>query len=413
MRVAIVHDWLYTLGGAEKVLAAMLRCFRQADLFCLFDFLSQDDRQKVGYKTSQVSFMQHIPGMRANHRRFLPIMPIAIEQLDLSGYDIVISSSYAVAKGVITGPDQLHVAYVHSPMRYAWDLQHQYLKESGLEGGLKSIITRFLLHRIRLWDVRTAHGPNDYVANSHFIGRRIQKVYGRNARVIHPPVRVPATYKPVPVGRQFMTASRLVPYKNARCIVEAFQHLPEERLVVAGSGPEAASLRAIAGNNVTFTGFVPDDELRHMMRSSRAFIFAAEEDFGITPVEAQGEGAPVIALGRGGTRETIRTGRDAPTGLFFDEPTPGAVASAVRQFIANEDAFDRRACHANALRFSENIFEDAFHAFVLERYESFLRTCSGPIDEAMVQTIPWQGVYDEHVRQEVLQPATWDRRARA
>ncbi|TLU72536.1 glycosyltransferase [Lichenicoccus roseus] len=403
MRIAIVHDWLYTLGGAEKVLAAMLRCFPQADVFCLFDFLSQEDREKIGFKTSRVSFLQRLPGMRRNHRRFLPIMPIAIEQLDLSGYDMIISSSYAVAKGVITGPDQLHVAYVHSPMRYAWDLQHQYLNESGLKSGLKSMVTRLLLHRIRLWDVRTSHGPNDYVANSHFIARRVRKIYGRHAKVIYPPVRVPETYHRVPVGRNFMTASRLVPYKNVRCIVEAFRLLPEERLVVAGSGPEAAALKAIAGPNVTFVGFVPDGELRSMMSRARAFVFAAEEDFGITPVEAQGEGTPVIALGRGGTRETIRTGGDAPTGLFFDEPTGEAVASAIQRFIASEHSFDRQACHANAARFAERIFEDNFRSFVLDRFEAFRRQFAGPIESEVVHAVQWRGAYSELEHQDALQ----------
>ncbi len=371
MRVAIVHDWLYTLGGAEKVLAAMLRCFPDAALFCLFDFLTPADRRKIGYERSHVSFLQRLPGVRHHHRLFLPIMPLAIEQLDLSEYDVVISSSYAVAKGVLTGPDQLHLAYVHSPMRYAWDLQHQYLRESGLERGPRGLLTRLLLHRIRMWDVRTASGPDAYMANSRFIARRIRKIYGRDARVIHPPVTVPATFRAMVKGRHFMTASRLVPYKNVRCIVEAFRQLPDERLIVVGEGPEADHLRAVAGPNVSFSGFVRDAELRRTMASARAFIFAAEEDFGIVPVEAQSEGTPVLALGRGGVRETVRTGGEAPTGLFFDRPEPEAVVEAVRSFILSEASFDPAACHRNAVRFSEERFCDAFRGFVIEHYQAF------------------------------------------
>ena len=377
MRVAIVHDWLYTLGGAEKVLAAMFRCFPRADLFCLFDFLSVKERRAVGYTHSTVSFLQRIPGLRNHHRLFLPIMPLAIEQLDLSGYDLVISSSYAVAKGVLTGPDQLHLAYVHSPMRYAWDLQHQYLRESGLEHGPKGLLTRFLLHRIRMWDVRTSSGPDAYMANSNFVARRVRKIYGREARVIHPPVRVPGEHKPVRKADHFMTASRLVPYKNVRCIVEAFRHVPDERLIVAGVGPEADTLRAIAGPNVRFVGFLSDAALRRTMASARAFIFAAEEDFGIVPVEAQSEGTPVIALGRGGARETVCTGGAAPTGLFFERPEPEAVANAVRRFIASETAYRPAACHGNAQRFSEHRFEDAFRNFVMEHYQAFSSRLDG------------------------------------
>ena len=402
MRVAIVHDWLYTLGGAEKVLASMLRCFPGADLFCLFDFLSPSDRTRIGYQKSHVSFLQRVPGMRANHRRFLPVMPFAVEQFDLSGYDVVISSSYAVAKGILTGPDQFHVAYVHSPMRYAWDLQHQYLRESGLDRGVKGMLTRFLLHRIRIWDARTAHGPDEYVANSRFIARRIRKIYGRNAEVIHPPVRVPAVYVPSLVGRHFMTASRLVPYKNVRCIVEAFRHLPDEQLVVAGDGPEAAALKAVAGSNVRFAGFVPDADLRVMMAQSRAFLFAAEEDFGIVPVEAQGEGAPVIALGRGGVRETVRPGGSAPTGLFFDSPDSEAVAGAVKRFIAEEHSFDRAACHHNALGFAEARFEESFRRFVVDRYQVFSRQVTNHPDDRPLHARSWQVVSVDDARQDTV-----------
>jgi glycosyltransferase involved in cell wall biosynthesis len=203
-------------------------------------------------------------------------MPLAIEQLDLSGYDLVISSSYAVAKGILTGPDQVHIAYVHSPMRYAWDLQHQYLAESGMARGLKGALARVILHYMRMWDARTASGVTAFAANSAFVARRIRKCYGRDARVIHPPVDVPAALPAWTRGDHFLVASRLVPYKNVRAVVEAFKLLPDQKLVIAGTGPELARLRALAGPNVTFAGFVSDSELRRLMGTARAFVFAAE-----------------------------------------------------------------------------------------------------------------------------------------
>ena len=371
MRVAIVHDWLYTIGGAEKVLAGMLSCFPDADVFCLFDSLSLEDRQRIGVGTTRTSFMQRFSVMRRRHRLFLPLMPFAIEQFDMSSYDVVISSSFAVANGVITGPNQVHLSYVHSPMRYAWDQQHAYLRESKMAHGLRGLLARLLLHRIRLWDVRTAHAVDGYMANSHFVARRIRKTYGRVAEVIYPPVSVPRTLTPCVKENYFLAASRLVPYKNIRAIVEAFTLLPNERLVVAGDGPEAKHLHQIAGPNVSFVGFVEDGELRRLMRHASAFMFAAEEDFGIVPVEAQGEGTPVICLGRGGVLETVRTDCAAPTGLFFNRPEAPAIADAVRRFRADEASFQSENCHRNALRFASSLFIDRFRSFVHRHVAAF------------------------------------------
>ncbi len=200
LRIALVHDWLYTVGGAERVLGAMLRCLPGADVHCLFDTLAPADRARIGYATSRTTFLQRLPGIRRRHRAYLPLMPLAIEQLDLGAYDLVISSSFVVAKGVLTGPDQLHLAYVHSPMRYAWDLQHEYLRRSGVARGLKGAYARMLLHYMRLWDTRTASGPDAFIANSHFVARRMRKAYGRTAEVIHPPVAVPARPGPARKG---------------------------------------------------------------------------------------------------------------------------------------------------------------------------------------------------------------------
>src|SRR3990167_6803183 len=188
MKIAIVCDWLVTLGGAEKVLAEMFTCFPDADLFAVVDFLPDDKRDFVLHKRAKTSFIQQLPFAKTSYRAYLPLMPLAIEQLDLSAYDLILSSSHAVAKGVLTGPEQLHISYVHSPMRYAWDLQHQYLKETGLNKKLHGWLARYLLHKLRLWDYRSAAGVDHYIANSHFIASRIRKTYRREAEVIYPPV---------------------------------------------------------------------------------------------------------------------------------------------------------------------------------------------------------------------------------
>ncbi|WP_315777248.1 MULTISPECIES: glycosyltransferase [unclassified Bradyrhizobium] len=371
MRVAIVHDWLYVLGGAEKVLQEILRCYPGADVFTLFDLLRPEDRAKLGFEKSHTTFLQKMPLLRKYHRSYLPLMPLAIEQLDLSSYDLVISSSCAVAKGVLTGPEQVHVAYVHSPMRYAWDLQHQYLQESGYATGIKGLIARALLHKMRIWDARTAHGPDAIFTNSQFVARRIKKIYGRDAKVIYPPVTIAQRDAILPVGNHFLAASRLVPYKRIEPIVRAFNTMPDLELVVAGDGPEAARLKSIAGPNVKFAGFVPDKQLRDLMTTARAFVFAAEEDFGIIPVEAQSEGAPVLALGRGGARESILTTGPRPTGMFFESPEPEAIASCVRAFVAKEKSISRLDCRQRAGFFSAERFRSQFVAAVNEEIEHF------------------------------------------
>src|SRR5262249_31503915 len=250
MRVAIVHDWLYVIGGAEQVLREILQCYPNADVFTLFDLLKPEDRKKLGFEKSITSFLQKMPMLGSRHRSYLPLMPIAIEQFDLSGYDLVISSSYAVAKGIITGPDQLHISYVHSPMRYAWDLQHVYLKESGCETGLKGLNARTLLPRMRMGDSRTAHGADAIFTNSQFVARRIKKIYGREAKVIYPPVTLSSRGGLAPVGNHFLAASRLVPYKRIEPIVRAFNTMPDLKLVVAGDGPESERLKKLAGPNI-------------------------------------------------------------------------------------------------------------------------------------------------------------------
>ncbi|MCP3724134.1 glycosyltransferase family 4 protein [Paraburkholderia sp. CNPSo 3272] len=363
-RVAVVHDWLVIYAGAERVLEQILACFPDADLFSVVDFVDAKDRTFLRGKRATTSFIQKLPGARKRYRAYLPFMPLAIEQLDVSGYDVVISSSHAVAKGVLTGPDQFHISYVHSPIRYAWDLQHQYLQESSLTRGPKSMLARLILHYIRNWDVRTANSVDQFVANSEFIARRIQKVYQRQAEVVYPPVDIDAFELETTKDDFYLTASRLVPYKKIDLIVEAFARMPERRLVVIGDGPDMHKVRAKATPNVEVLGYQPFAVLHDRMRRAKAFVFAAEEDFGISVVEAQACGTPVIAFGKGGALETVRDTGSRPTGIFFEEQNADAIIDAVESFESDPGRFRAEDCRANAERFSSRHFREQFFARV-------------------------------------------------
>ncbi|RAR68012.1 hypothetical protein C7401_101251 [Paraburkholderia unamae] len=375
-RVAIVHDWLVTYAGAERVLEQILACFPEADLFSVVDFVESKDRAFLRNKRATTSFVQKLPGARKRYRAYLPFMPLAIEQLDVSAYDVVISSSHAVAKGVLTGPDQFHISYVHSPIRYAWDLQHQYLQESSLTRGPKSMLARVILHYIRNWDVRTANSVDQFVANSEFIARRIQKVYQRQAEVVYPPVDVAAFELETQKEDFYVTASRLVPYKKIDLIVEAFARMPERRLVVIGDGPDMHKVRAKATPNVEVLGYQPFAVLHDRMRRAKGFVFAAEEDFGISVVEAQACGTPVIAFGKGGALETVRDTGSRPTGLFFEEQSAEAIIAAVDSFESDPGRFRAEDCRANAERFSAAHFREQFFARVAQAVPAISRAGS-------------------------------------
>lgn len=357
LKVALVCEWLITFAGSEKVAEAILSVFPQADVYALVDFLPEENRGWLRGKEVHTTFIQKLPGARKHYKSYLPLMPLAIEQLDLSGYDLIISSSHAVAKGVLTGPDQVHISYVHSPIRYAWDLTHQYLREANLTRGVKSWLARIILHYMRIWDTRTANGVDAFVANSAFIARRIRKVYGREAKVIYPPVDVENFTCCEEKEDYYLTASRLVPYKRVKLIVEAFNAMPDKKLVVIGDGPDYESIRAIAGANIELLGYQPHEVLKEKMQHARAFVFAAEEDFGITPVEAQACGTPVIAYGRGGATETVRE----ETGLFFYEQSTASIQEAVQTF--EKRSYPPEKCRQNAERFSAERFLQAFGSF--------------------------------------------------
>lgn len=372
MKVALVHDWLVTYGGAERVLAQMLACFPQADVFTLVDFLHDSERGFLKGKKTTTSFIQRMPGARRGYRNYLPLMPLAVEQFDLSEYDLVISSSHAVAKGVIVGPDQLHVCMCYSPIRYAWDMQHQYLQESGLQSGIRSWLVKWVLHKLRIWDARTAHGVDQFIAISHYIARRIEKTYRRDAVVIYPPVDLSSFQVETNKSDYYFTASRHVPYKKIPLIIEAFNQMSDKRLVVMGDGPEFEKCKKRAGPNVQLLGHQPAAALQEHLQRAKAFVFAAEEDFGIAPLEAQASGTPVIAFGKGGAVETIRgLSHPRPTGLFFHEQTAQAVCAAVHEFELSQEKITPENCRANAERFSQERFRQAFTDLVNEQQRAF------------------------------------------
>ncbi|HCD7949404.1 TPA: glycosyltransferase, partial [Klebsiella michiganensis] len=309
---------------------------------------------------------------KKKYQSYLPLMPLAIEQLDVSKHDIILSSSHAVAKGILTGPDQLHISYVHSPIRYAWDLQHQYLREAGLSKGLKATLARWLLHKIRIWDCRTANGVDHFIANSQFIARRIKKVYGRKADVIYPAVDVERFALQTNKQDYYMTASRMVPYKRMDLIVEAFSHMPTKRLVVIGDGPEMNKIKSKATNNIEILGYQPNDVMQKYMSEAKAFVFAAEEDFGITPVEAQACGTPVIAYGKGGALETIISiEKEDPTGLFFYKQDVESLVEAISKFELSRDSILPENCRANALKFSAERFREEIKHYVEQKWKDF------------------------------------------
>lgn len=365
MRTAIVCDWLVTVGGAEKFLGHLINCYPNCDLFAVIDHIPASQRHFLQGKTVHPTFLQKWPGSKKFYRHFLPFMPLAIEQLNLSAYDLIISSSHAVAKGVITGPDQLHVCYMHSPMRYIWDLQHQYLRETGLDKKLIGWVVRQLLHKMRMWDARSTNGVDYFVANSHYIARRINKVYRRVADVIYPPIEIEKFSAGTQKKDFFLTASRLVPYKRINLIVEAFNEMPNRQLVVIGDGPDFDKIKNIAKENIIMLGYQADPVLIQHMQEAKAFIFAAEEDFGLLPVEAQACGTPVIAFGKGGALETVRgLEHTQPTGAFFFQQTKEELKNAVVEFEKNSHLCTMHHCLENASRFHPDSFSRTFKSFI-------------------------------------------------
>lgn len=361
-KVAYVHDWLVVNGGAEKVAQGILEIFPDADVFSLIDFLGDKDRQDILLgKKAKTTFIQKLPFAKRFYRYYLPLFPYAIEQLDLRDYDLIISSSYSVAKGVLTTSNQIHVSYCHSPVRYAWDLYFDYLDDNNLKKGIKAWYIKRTLHKLRLWDYLAAQRVDYFIANSENVAKRIRKTYRRETEVIYPPIDV-VDFKPGKEQRSdfYVTASRMVPYKKIDIIVEAFNRMPEKKLIVLGDGPEFKKLKKIAKSNIHLMGHCSHEELIGYFQRAQAFIFAAKEDFGIVPVEAMAAGTPVLAYGKGGALETVAE----KTGVFFNEQNATSIINAVLTFEENSQNFNMYDIREHAEQFSKEKFKKVFSEFI-------------------------------------------------
>lgn len=359
LRTAIVHDWLLTAGGAERVLARLCYLLPQADVFCILGRRTLVPEPVRANRFAQ-SWLKWMPGASRYYRLMAPLMPSAVESIKLKGYDLVISSSWAFSHGVITDSSSVHLAYIHSPMRWAWDMQDEYLDRWSVAGPLKRC-AQIPLAWLRRWDRAAAQRPDMLWANSRFIEDRIAQCWQRRATVLYPPVAIRPVISeaapPEPHGA-YVAVSRLVPYKRVDLIVAAFNRMPQRQLIVAGDGPEMSRLKTMAGPNIRFTGWVTDQQAITLMSGSRGFIQASKEDFGIAVVEAQACGIPVLAYAEGGARETIATQPEHKTGMLFDVLTPEALEIAVEKF--ERESFRAEDCRHWARQFSVENFDRGF-----------------------------------------------------
>lgn len=368
MKVALIHEWFSEVAGSEKCVAEFNTLYPQADVFALVDWLNNEQRAQVlDGKSVHTSFIQHLPFSEKKFRHYLPLFAFAIEQFDLTDYQLVLSSSHAVAKGVITHHEQLHVCYCHTPMRYAWDMYHQYLHDAKLEKGIKSWLIRYTLHRLRQWDVLSSSRVDHFIANSHYIKKRIKKVYNRDATVIYPPVNTTAFQLQTQKDNYYLAFSRLVPYKRIDLIVQAFANT-RHKLIVVGNGPELDRLKTLATANIDFLGYQKDGVIIQLMQNAKALVFAALEDFGIIPVEAQACGTPVICLNQGGTAETVLSGQ---TGIHFAEQTVASIKNAIAVFEQQQDSFDPYFIQQFAQQFSTQ----QFRSNIANHLKQLMETC--------------------------------------
>jgi glycosyltransferase involved in cell wall biosynthesis len=368
MKVALVHDWLTGMRGGERCLEVFCELYPEADVFTLLHIpgsvSSTIERHRV-----KTSFIQHLPDAARRYRAYLPLFPAAIRRFDLASYDLILSSSHAVAKGVRSPRGALHICYCFTPMRYVWDLYDDYF------GARAGLLTRTLMPPIaaalRRWDRRTAAGVNHFVAISRFIAERIRRAYGRDSDVIYPPVDMARFRTAQAPGEFYLVVSALVPYKRVDLAIEAANRLGF-RLLVVGTGPEERRLRALAGPTVEFAGWREDRELAELYSRARALIFPTVEDFGIAPLEAMACGRPVIALGQGGALETVVPPGSAepPTGLLFERQTVDDLVDAIRRFERGADAFDPAALRRRAQEFDRPLFKERIARYVERRLEA-------------------------------------------
>lgn len=354
-KVCLVHDWLINFAGAEKVLEQIYKLY-PSKIYTLCNNDKAFKEASFYLEEIETSFLQKCPKIISKHAYYSPFFPMAIEQFDLSSYDVVLSSSHCVAKGIIPSPEQLHICYCHSPMRYVWDLYHQYLEEFGF---LKKTLLRVFFHKLRMWDVISSSRVDHFIANSAFIAKRIKKAYGKDSTVIYPPVDTSSFLLNKKKEEFYLTASRLVSYKGIEKIVEAFSQIPDRKLLVIGDGPKMKTIKKLATKNIEILGRISQEDLISYLQKAKAFLFNAIEDFGILPVEAQATGTPVIALNKGGVKETVIENK---TGVFFDTPTVKDIINAIQKFEKMD--FDPEQIRNNALRFSQERFQKEYQAFV-------------------------------------------------
>jgi glycosyltransferase involved in cell wall biosynthesis len=369
-KTALVHDWLTGMRGGERALEAIYELYPSP----LYTLIKTKNFKSSIIDPSRVitSSIQKIPFSGRLYRKLPFLFPRAIEEFDLSGYDVILSTSHAVAKGVLTNASQLHICYMHTPMRYAWDLTFQYLREAGIEKGIIGMLARKAFHNIRTWDIISANRVDYYLTNSAYVARRIKKIYNREAEVIYGPADTDYFSLNENKDKTYVAASHMVPYKRMDIIAGAFSRMRNKKLVIIGKGPDEKKIKAIAANspNIEMAGYLDREEFRNCLQRARALIFAAEEDFGLLPVEAQACGTPVIAFCRGGVRETIIDGR---TGIFFTSQDEKSIIEAVGRFEEIEDGLDYRAIRENALRFSKSEFQRKYKNFVEDKIKNFFR----------------------------------------
>ena len=361
-KVAIVHDWLCVNGGAEIVLKYLLEMFPQADLYTMIDTLSPEKREWIGDHTVYTSCLQKSTWVREHYTYFIPFMPYLVEQFDLEAYDMIISSSHAVAKGVIVHPHQTHISYIYSPMRYAWDLMYEHERAGIFGKGIVKFVMKRWLHKMRIWDFISAQRPDVMLADSGFVQQRIRKCWARESVVVYPPVEFDACVFEETKEDYYVTLSRLVHYKRIDLIVEAFNEMPEKKLIIIGEGSSSKALQKLACDNIVFKGHLTKEEAMRYVSRAKAFVFMAKEDFGIAPLEASACGTPVIAYGQGGARETIV---ENETGIFVDEQTKDSLKSAIHSF--EKCHIDPYTCRQNALKFSVDAFKQNFNFYATSK----------------------------------------------
>ncbi len=369
MKTAIVHEWLVNYAGSERVVESFANIWPEADVFTLVDFLDDEQREIIlkGKKT-KTSFLQHFPFAKKNHRKYLPLFPKAVESFDLSEYDVIISSSHSVAKGFKKHKNQLHICYCHSPMRYAWDEAERYLIEANLNKGVKGKIAKLILNYLRKWDLNSANGVDYFIANSNYIAAKIKRIYNRNADVIYPPVDVNKFSLSNSKEDFYLTASRLVPYKQIDLIVKLFAELPDKKLVVIGGGPEKDKIKSLATPNIQILGYQNFQILKEYMEKAKAFIFVAEEDFGIIVVEAMASGTPVIAGDYGGTAESVINGK---TGILFEKQDLKSLKDALFKFESVANSFNNEVIRKHSLSFDRKMFEKNIKSYVDDKIQNF------------------------------------------